>query len=65
MRDNKKENKKLKVTLEATEYKLGCSLTPKEIADYRNLRQIFLSTTLQTNQKLLTKCMSKLQSRLK
>ena len=54
MRDNEKENEDLKVTLEATEQKLGCTLTAKELADYRNSRQISLSTTLQTNQKLLS-----------
>ena len=65
MRDNKKGNKDLKVTLEATEHKLGCPLTAKELVDYRSSRQILLSTTLQTNQKLLNKCKSKLQLKLK
>ena len=65
MRDNEKENEELKVTLEATEHKLGCRLTAKEIADYRSSRHILLSTTLQTNQKLLNKCKSKLQLKLK
>ena len=65
MRDNEKENEELKVTLKATEHKLGSLFTPKELADFRNSRQISLSTTLQTNQKLLNKCKSKLQLRLK
>ena len=65
MRDNEKENEDLKVTLEATEHKLGCPLTAKELADYRNSRQISLSTTLHKNLKLLSKCKSKLQLRLK
>ena len=65
IRDNEKENEDLKVTLEATEHKLGCPLTAKELTYYRNSRQISLSTTLQTNQKLLYKCKSKLQLRLK
>ena len=36
IRDNKKENEELKITLEATESKLGGPLTSKELADYRN-----------------------------
>ena len=31
MRDNEKENKDLKVTLEATEHKIGCPLTLNEL----------------------------------
>ena len=65
MKNNKKENEELKVTLEATEHKLGCPLTAKELADYRLSRHISLSTNVQTNQKLLIKCKSKLQLRLK
>ena len=65
MRDNEKENEELIITLEATESKLGGPLSSKELADYRNSRQIFLSTTAQTNQKLLNKCKSKLKLRLK
>ena len=62
MRDNEIENEELKVTLEATEHKLGCPLTAK---DYRSSSQILFSTSLQTNQKLLNKCKSKLQLTLK
>ena len=40
MRDNEKANEELKITLEATESKLGGPLTSKELADYRNSRQI-------------------------
>ena len=65
MSDNKNENEELKVTLEATEHKLGFPLTAKELADYINSRQISLLTTLQINKKLLNKCKSKLQLRLK
>ena len=65
MRDNETENEDLKITLEATEHKLGCPLNAKELADYRSSRHILLSTTLQTNQKLLNKCKSKLQLKLK
>ena len=31
-----KNNEELKVTLEATEHKLGCSITRKELADFRS-----------------------------
>ena len=62
MHDNETENNKLTTTLEATEHKLGGLLTSKKLADYRNSRKISLSTSPQTNQKLLNKCKSKLKS---
>ena len=34
MIDNEQENEELKVTLEASEQRLGCALTPKEHANY-------------------------------
>ena len=52
MKDNEK-NEELKITLEANEHKIDCPLTPKELSDYMNSRQIFLSTTLQSNLKII------------
>ena len=41
MRDNEKKNEELKITLKATESNLGGPLSFKELADYRNSRQMF------------------------